>query len=208
MLQQPEKKHANCRPWILLSTFAFLIVVAGAHHFWPAIKGVGGAVRATVAPSEDVSLTGIFYTEKNPLALVNGEMVYEQDVIDGVQVIKIHKHKVEFESKSRTWTQEMKTIAEGVAGALPVLLELGSKRCPPCRRMMPILDELKAKYRDKFQIRYIDVWKNPAAGSKYGVRAIPTQIFYDSKGNEVFRHTGFYSKKQILATWKQHGVKF
>ncbi len=85
MLQQPEKKHANCRPWILLSTFAFLIVVAGTHHFWPAIKGVSETARATVVPSENVSLTGIFYTEKDPLALVNGEMVYEQDVIDGVK---------------------------------------------------------------------------------------------------------------------------
>jgi len=51
------------------------------------------------------------------------------------------------------------------------------------------------------------VWQDRAAGAKYGVRAIPTQIFFDSKGREVFRHVGFYSKRDILTTWKKIGVK-
>ncbi len=72
---------------------------------------------------------------------------------------------------------------------------------------MPILNELRDEYAGKFQIRHINVWKYRAAGAKYGVRAIPTQIFFDNKGREVFRHVGFYRKKDILATWKKIGVK-
>jgi thioredoxin 1 len=96
---------------------------------------------------------------------------------------------------------------KGVSTAPLVLLQLGSKKCPPCKQMMPILDELRAEYSKKFQIRYIDVWQDTAAGAKYGVNKIPTQIFYDRKGNEVFRHVGFYSKKDILGTWIKLGVK-
>jgi thioredoxin 1 len=36
---------------------------------------------------------------------------------------------------------------------------------------------------------------------------IPTQIFYDASGEELFRHTGFFSKEYILAKWKELGVK-
>jgi thioredoxin 1 len=52
------------------------------------------------------------------------------------------------------------------------------------------------------------VWQDRAAGAKYGARAIPTQIFYDSKGRELYRHTGFLPKKDILAAWKSLGVEF
>lgn len=101
----------------------------------------------------------------------------------------------------------MHVVEKGVSSGLPMLLELGSHKCPPCRQMIPILDELRAKYAAKFQIKYIDVRKNGAAASEYGVRKIPTQIFYDRNGKEVFRHVGFYSKKDILATWLKLGIK-
>jgi thioredoxin 1 len=74
--------------------------------------------------------------------------------------------------------------------------------------MMPILDKLRADYSGKFQIRYIDVEKKPAAASRYGVRAIPTQIFLDRTGKEAFRHVGFYSRQDILDTWSKLGVEF
>ncbi len=101
----------------------------------------------------------------------------------------------------------MHVAEKGAGSSALVLLQLGSRTCPPCRQMTPILDELRAKYATKFQIRYIDVRQDTAAGSKYGVRKIPTQIFYDRNGKEVFRHVGFYSKKDILGTWIKLGVK-
>jgi thioredoxin 1 len=101
----------------------------------------------------------------------------------------------------------MSAAGETTGPKLPVLLELGSHKCPPCRRMTPILNELRDEYSGKFQIKYIDVWQDREAGARYGVRAIPTQIFFDSKGREVFRHVGFYSKRDILTTWKNIGIK-
>ena len=207
MQEQAEKKKNYSSLYLLLLGFAVVIAAGVAYHFWPTIKALPVITKAAEVLNNDVSLTGIFYNERNPAAVVNGKIVHEDDVIDGVRVLKIHKNKVEFESSHRKWSQSMPAAEQGVSSALPVLLELGSKGCPPCRRMMPILNQLKAEYAGKFEIRYIDVWANRAEGTKYGVRAIPTQIFFDSSGRELFRHVGFYSKKDILNTWNRLGVK-
>ena len=90
---------------------------------------------------------------------------------------------------------------------LPRLVDLGADKCIPCKKMMPILAELKTEYADQFQVEFIDVWKNPAAGEPYGIKVIPTQIFYDASGQERFRHVGFFSKEDILAKWKELGVE-
>ncbi len=209
MQEQAQKKNNNSSLYVLLLGVAVVIVAGIAYHFWPTIKGLPALTKAAGLLNSDVSLTGIFYTEDNPAAVVDGKIVHEDDMIGDVRVLKIHKHKVEFESPSRRWSQTMPAAEEGVVGsALPVLLELGSQGCPPCRQMTPILNKLKAEYAGKFEIRYIDVWKNRAAGVKYGVRKIPTQIFYDRNGKELFRHVGFYSRKNILTTWKKLGVNF
>jgi len=89
---------------------------------------------------------------------------------------------------------------------LPRLVDLGADKCIPCKMMAPILEELKEEYAGTFSVEFIDVWENPDTGKKYGVRMIPTQIFYDATGRELFRHEGFFGKKEILAKWKEHGV--
>jgi thioredoxin 1 len=90
--------------------------------------------------------------------------------------------------------------------ALPRLVDLGSGRCIPCRLMKPILDELKRDYGTQFETVFIDVWENRDEGKRYGIRMIPTQIFYDAAGTERFRHEGFMAKKDILAKWQELGV--
>jgi thioredoxin 1 len=203
-----EKKNNKSSPRVLLLAFAVVIVGGVAYHFWPKLEGFRQTAKAALTFNQDVSLTGISYTETNPLAIVDGKIVHEGDAIGGVKVLKIHRDKVEFERSGRRWSQCMPATEEGVHSALPVLLQLGSHKCPPCRRMVPVLSELRTECAGKFRIRYIDVRRNPTAASKYGVRAIPTQIFCDSSGRELSRHVGFYSKRDILATWEKVGVKF
>jgi thioredoxin 1 len=72
--------------------------------------------------------------------------------------------------------------------------------------MAPILDELRREYAGRMDVVFVDVWKNPGAGSVYRVYSIPTQIFYDAAGRELFRHPGFFSKEDILETWKKLGI--
>jgi thioredoxin 1 len=89
----------------------------------------------------------------------------------------------------------------------PVLLELGGEGCPACQRMLPVLGEINKNYAEDFTVAYHDVWKDPAVAEKYGISAIPTQIFIDKDGQELFRHEGIFSKTDILAKWKELGIE-
>ncbi len=90
---------------------------------------------------------------------------------------------------------------------LPRLLDLGANKCIPCKKMAPVLEELKKEYAGKLEVEFIDVWKTPDEAKKYGINLIPTQIFYDAAGKELFRHEGFFGKADILAKWQELGVK-
>ena len=92
------------------------------------------------------------------------------------------------------------------AVALPRLVDLGADKCIPCKKMAPILEELKKDYAGRLDVQFIDVWKNEGAGKQYGVEMIPTQIFFDAGGKELFRHVGFFSREDILAKWKELGI--
>lgn len=89
---------------------------------------------------------------------------------------------------------------------LPRLVDLGAGRCIPCKQMAPILESLKKEYAGRLVVEFIDVWENPRAGYLYRIRMIPTQIFYDATGKELFRHEGFYGREDILNKWKELGV--
>jgi thioredoxin 1 len=91
--------------------------------------------------------------------------------------------------------------------ARPRLVDLGADRCIPCKMMAPVLAELAKEYAGQLDVVFIDVWKTSGEGERYGIRVIPTQIFYSADRKELFRHEGFFSKKGILAKWKELGVE-
>jgi thioredoxin 1 len=96
-------------------------------------------------------------------------------------------------------------VAKGSA-SLPRIVDVGADKCVPCIMMAPILEELKKEYAGVLIVEFVDVWKNPQAGQQYGVRGIPTQIFYDASGKELKRHLGFISKQGILDQFQQLGI--
>jgi thioredoxin 1 len=89
---------------------------------------------------------------------------------------------------------------------LPRFLELGADQCVPCKMMQPVLEELRREYPGKLQVDFVDVWKDPTQSQKYGILGIPTQILFDTHGNEVFRHSGFFPKDQILKKFEELGI--
>jgi thioredoxin 1 len=100
----------------------------------------------------------------------------------------------------------------GDARTVPVkgmvtMLDLGATECIPCKMMAPIIAELEKEYDGKAAIVFIDVWKRPDQAKKFGIRAIPTQIFFNSDGKEIYRHTGFMDKKSIIQELRKLGVR-
>ena len=111
--------------------------------------------------------------------------------------------------QNKTTAQEKAPPPAVVSSAqpLPRLVDLGARKCIPCKMMAPILDELKKTYATQLAVEFIDVSENPMAGRQYGIDGIPTQIFISADGRELFRHWGFFSKEDILAKWKELGVE-
>ena len=86
------------------------------------------------------------------------------------------------------------------------MIDLGAKKCIPCKMMAPIMAKMEKVYKEKAAIVFIDVWEHREQASRFKIRAIPTQIFFDKNSKEVYRHVGFMSEKEIVSQLNKMGV--
>lgn len=91
---------------------------------------------------------------------------------------------------------------------LVTFIELGSKSCIPCKKMIPVMESLEKKYGDQIKIIFYDVWskEHKDKSKEYKIKLIPTQIFLDEKGKEIHRHEGFYPEAEIDKFLKKRGL--
>ncbi|MCI5115701.1 MAG: thioredoxin [Candidatus Electrothrix sp. AU1_5] len=99
------------------------------------------------------------------------------------------------------------TPAEVPAPNMITMVDLGAHKCIPCKMMAPILKKLTSEYEGRAAVIFIDVWKDPSQGKKFKISTIPTQIFFDEQGKEVYRHQGFLSEEDIVSQFAKMGVK-
>lgn len=92
-------------------------------------------------------------------------------------------------------------------GPLPRFVDLGTTTCAPCKVMLGVMEELEDTYPDALQVQFINTKQEPGAFDTYGVRVIPTQIFYDPGGKELYRHTGVMPVAAVVAKWKDLGYE-
>lgn len=102
-------------------------------------------------------------------------------------------------------------LISGAPQSVPIpgkvtMVDLGAHKCIPCKMMAPIIKELSVDYDGRAAIVFIDVWEHPNVPQQFGIRTIPTQIFYDAEGNEQFRHEGFLDKESIVEKLKELGL--
>ena len=144
-----------------------------------------------------------------------GIMVLILIILAGIYFFKIDSLKPNLNTKDKVNQSEQKAgtavpenkISKEIPNNLPMLIDLGADTCIPCKKMKPILDEVKKEYEEKAIVKIIDVYENRAEAMKYGIRAIPTQIFFDASGKEVFRHEGYFSKKEIVEKFREMGLE-
>jgi thioredoxin 1 len=101
------------------------------------------------------------------------------------------------------------SLEKSLGNGKPTLADFGWKICIPCKAMKPILEEMAAEYSDRVNVLIVEVY-DPAQEklvTKYGIKSIPTQVFFDKNGKEVTRHIGFISKADILAQLNKIGVR-
>ena len=86
------------------------------------------------------------------------------------------------------------------------MIDLGAKKCIPSKMMAPIMEKMEKTYAGKAAVVFIDVWEHREQATRFRIRAIPTQIFFDADGKEVYRHSGFMSEKAIVYVMEQLDV--
>jgi thioredoxin 1 len=88
-------------------------------------------------------------------------------------------------------------------------IELGSVRCIPCQQMQSVMKSIETKYGKEVKVDFHDVWTEAGKpwGVKYGIEAIPTQVFLDETGKEYYRHVGFFPEEELVKVLQQKGVK-
>jgi len=88
-------------------------------------------------------------------------------------------------------------------------IELGSVKCIPCQQMQPVMKAIETKYGKEVKVDFHDVWTEAGKpfGVKYGIEAIPTQIFLDETGKEYYRHVGFFPEEELVKILQMKGVK-
>jgi len=85
---------------------------------------------------------------------------------------------------------------EVLAGSEPVVVDFWAEWCGPCKLIGPVLDELAEEYQGRLKVTKLNVDENPTTSAKYGVRSIPTLLFF-KEGQIVDQVIGAMSKADL-----------
>ena len=92
----------------------------------------------------------------------------------------------------------LSAAARRTASDRAALLVFTSPTCAPCKlQQMPIVDRLMTSWRDRIDLRVIDVTEQPDTASRFGVWSLPTTIVLDTAGRVAAINQGVASETKL-----------
>ena len=85
----------------------------------------------------------------------------------------------------------------------PVMVDFWAEWCGPCRMVGPIVEEVAKEYGDRALVGKLNVDNNPGVAQKYGIRSIPTILFFKN-GEIVDRQVGAVPKAALVKKLEAH----
>ena len=97
-------------------------------------------------------------------------------------------------------------LAGLVGGGTWVIAEFGGEHCIPCMHMQEVLQGLRDTLGAKVAVRNFWIQEHPNVARQYRIVAMPTQIVFNPKGEEVFRHMGYFPAPEFHAALQKVGL--
>ena len=91
----------------------------------------------------------------------------------------------------------MSIIDEKLKEGKPLIVDMGSDSCVPCKMIKPVLKEIEEEYRESLNVIILDVHEYMEIAQELGVMSIPTQFFYGRDGKMLGQHVGFLPKESF-----------
>jgi len=175
----------------------------------------------TVSKEEIKNFYGMFKTQMGGKTLDQVSPAIEQLIREGKQQEQVRVYVGELRSRAKVEIDQIRLrkiavqppesnteedFKKALTSGKPVLVDFGANSCVPCRQLRPILKEVSKEYSGKAEVLVIDVYKYQNLAKEHKIMLIPTLVFFDSKGKEVFRHMGVLEKEKIVAKLKEIGM--
>ena len=103
-------------------------------------------------------------------------------------------------------TNTPEELKNALSGGKPVLVDFGANKCIPCRQLRPILKEVAQEFSGKAQVLIIDVFEHRDPAREHRIQLIPTLVFFNAQGKEVFRRSGVWDKGSIAHKLNEAGA--
>jgi thioredoxin 1 len=88
----------------------------------------------------------------------------------------------------------------------PLIVRFGLDRCLQCIKQGQAFDTLEPQYAGQMAFRFVHIGKQEEMAGAYKVLLIPTVLFFDAGGEEVFRHVGYLDAAQLEAAFARAGL--
>jgi thioredoxin 1 len=89
---------------------------------------------------------------------------------------------------------------------VPLVVEFGGERCIPCMNMQPVLKDLQALLSKRARVVNFWIQPNPEVARRHQIIVMPTQVIFDAKGREIFRHMGYFAQPDFEKALKEKGL--
>lgn len=97
-------------------------------------------------------------------------------------------------------------LDSALKAGVPLIVEFGGERCIPCMHMQPVLKDLQAVLGKRARVVNFWIQPNPEVARQHQIMVMPTQVIFDAKGREIFRHMGYLAKPDFEKALKEKGL--